>query len=481
MLRQRAADLEGQNELLCMPVVITASTRASASSLRNTASGQSRVKDVHLRPLTDMQMQAVIQSLAKRSQHCPEVPSSLPPQLLLLLQLVGGNPRMLCQTLCLLAGSTVVHNEEFPAGRAHCWRWLQGDFNLVQVVEGLCNTTLKDTWDSWVGADPIKVNLLNQLVAHCVCRMPISWQQLVPGSQAAGAPTTWQDMENDGPAYIGEPGECGDSGEQCFAKGIVPDASCALACLEAGHSLSPLLCCKSAVHLPESCRALRPLSAAVKAKGVPVLTGTFGRYCRHQDQTVLPHRQGKLSGCCCFWHIRHVASACLYCVTRTDRSPYSSKIKFPSDQAFKVICPIAESCCVAGSRPFLSMAKGIIALQKLRAQAATLKKLVSPCMTSLGQADLQRQMLQHKSTLSWQHSCQNAELLLMLHTVHCQSKTLRRWLNTDSKIFHLHKMGRPLCRGCSPKARGTVPGPNTALQLMVTWVSATGGSPSSCL
>ena len=116
MLRQRAADLEGQNELLCMPVVITASTRASASSLRNTAR-HSRVKDVHLRPLTDMQMQAVIQSLAKRSQHCPEVPSPLPSQLLLLLRLVGGNPRMLCQTLCLLAGSTVVHNEEFPAGQ----------------------------------------------------------------------------------------------------------------------------------------------------------------------------------------------------------------------------------------------------------------------------------------------------------------------------------------------------------------------------
>lgn len=62
-------------------------------------------------------MQAVMVGLAKRSQHCPEIPSSLPPQLLLLLQLVGGNPRMLCQTLCLLAGSTVVHNEQFPAGQ----------------------------------------------------------------------------------------------------------------------------------------------------------------------------------------------------------------------------------------------------------------------------------------------------------------------------------------------------------------------------
>ena len=116
MLRKVAADLEGQNELLCMPVIITASTRASASSLRGTANGESRVKDVHLRPLTDMQMQAVVVSLAKRSKDCLAIPSPLPQKLLLLLQLVGGNPRMLCQTLCLLAGSTVVHNEEFPAG-----------------------------------------------------------------------------------------------------------------------------------------------------------------------------------------------------------------------------------------------------------------------------------------------------------------------------------------------------------------------------
>ncbi|KAL3153769.1 hypothetical protein ABBQ32_013357 [Trebouxia sp. C0010 RCD-2024] len=48
-------------------------------------------------------------------------------------------------------------------------------------------------------------------------------------------------------------------------QGVGPDASSALACLQVGRPLSPLLCCKSAVHLPESCRALRPLSAAVKA------------------------------------------------------------------------------------------------------------------------------------------------------------------------------------------------------------------------
>ncbi|KAL3131043.1 hypothetical protein ABBQ38_008592 [Trebouxia sp. C0009 RCD-2024] len=39
----------------------------------------------------------------------------------------------------------------------------------------------------------------------------------------------------------------------------------------------------------------------------------------------------------------------------------------------------------------------------------------------------------------------------------------RRWLNTDSKIFHLHKMGRPLRRWCSPGARGTVPRPKHSI------------------
>jgi len=131
MLRKRAAELEGNGELLCMPVVITASTRSSASSLQGTASGHSLVKDVHVQPLTEMQMQAVIFDLAKRIKDVPVVPSSLPPQLLLLLQLIGGNPRMLSQALCLLAGSSVLHNEEFPAGWCRC--------DQRQLVEHVCS------------------------------------------------------------------------------------------------------------------------------------------------------------------------------------------------------------------------------------------------------------------------------------------------------------------------------------------------------
>ena len=59
MLRQKAAELEGNGELLCMPVVITASTRSTASSLQGTAHVKPRhAKTVHVRPLSEMQMQA---------------------------------------------------------------------------------------------------------------------------------------------------------------------------------------------------------------------------------------------------------------------------------------------------------------------------------------------------------------------------------------------------------------------------------------
>ena len=92
------------------------------------------------------------------------------------------------------------------AGRPNCCRWLQYDFHLIQIVDGLCNAMSKDKWQGWLASDVLKVNLMNQLVAHCVCRVPITRQQSVPGSDAAGARVTWQDLENDGIAYIFEPG-----------------------------------------------------------------------------------------------------------------------------------------------------------------------------------------------------------------------------------------------------------------------------------
>ena len=93
------------------------------------------------------------------------------------------------------------------AGRANCWKWLQGDFSLVRVVNGLlCKTSLYDIWAAWKAFEFVQVNLLNQLVAHSVCRVPVARQELVPGSEAAGTPTSWQDLEEAGLAFMVPPG-----------------------------------------------------------------------------------------------------------------------------------------------------------------------------------------------------------------------------------------------------------------------------------
>ena len=39
----------------------------------------------------------------------------------------------------------------------------------------------------------------------------------------------------------------------------------------------------------------------------------------------------------------------------------------------------------------------------------------------------------------------------------------RRWLNTDSKIFHVHNMGTPLRRWCKPAARGFAARPRSSI------------------
>ena len=50
-----------------------------------------------------------------------------------------------------------------------------------------------------------------------------------------------------------------------LTQSIAADASSALASLELGDLLLPLLCCKVPVHLSSTCGALRPLSAAVNS------------------------------------------------------------------------------------------------------------------------------------------------------------------------------------------------------------------------
>lgn len=128
----------------CMPVCVIASTRASASSLGGTASRKSRVKDIHLFPLDVSQMQAVISNLVERVAGAPKMPSALPTRATQVLQLIGGNPRMLSQALCSMAGNHAV-TQAFPAGRGN--EQTVGCCNLssghVQQLERLSSISVK--------------------------------------------------------------------------------------------------------------------------------------------------------------------------------------------------------------------------------------------------------------------------------------------------------------------------------------------------
>ena len=59
-------------------------------------------------------------------------------------------------------------------------------------------------WQPWLRGD--KVGLLNQLVAHCVLGLPVRRSAVVPDLSGGLVSVTWQDLENDGLAYIGQPG-----------------------------------------------------------------------------------------------------------------------------------------------------------------------------------------------------------------------------------------------------------------------------------
>lgn len=59
-------------------------------------------------------------------------------------------------------------------------------------------------WRSWLKRD--KVGLLKQLVAHCVLGLPVRRSDVVSDSSGGLVGVTWQDLENDGLAYIGQQG-----------------------------------------------------------------------------------------------------------------------------------------------------------------------------------------------------------------------------------------------------------------------------------
>ncbi len=91
------------------------------------------------------------------------------------------------------------------AGDSRCWQWLQNDCSLSVVVDKIVRAIKASKWQSWLVVN--KVGLLNQLVARCVLGLPVRRsEEVVPDSSGGLVGVTWQDLENDGLAYISQPG-----------------------------------------------------------------------------------------------------------------------------------------------------------------------------------------------------------------------------------------------------------------------------------
>ena len=102
--------------LQCMPVVIATSTKASAVV---PARDGSRVRDLQLRPLTEQEdITGIVQDLLERMGKLSGPSAGLPEQVLMLLRLLGGNPRLLAWALTALSGRNQLAAEEFVVAGA---------------------------------------------------------------------------------------------------------------------------------------------------------------------------------------------------------------------------------------------------------------------------------------------------------------------------------------------------------------------------
>ncbi len=126
-VRLRTEAVKAQAQLQCMPVIITASTRASASTLQNTASGNSKVKDLQLWPLTEQESASVVLDLVQRFGKQDACSAGLPEKVLVLLRLLGGNPRLLVWALVALCGKASLRGEMYTAGTSVESHNLYGD------------------------------------------------------------------------------------------------------------------------------------------------------------------------------------------------------------------------------------------------------------------------------------------------------------------------------------------------------------------
>lgn len=77
------------------------------------------------------------------------------------------------------------------AGHQDCWTWLQGNFHLVQIADGLCNAMSEGKWQGWLSSNPLNVHLMTSLLLTVCVACPLTGSnrcQAVPqlGQQSPG-------------------------------------------------------------------------------------------------------------------------------------------------------------------------------------------------------------------------------------------------------------------------------------------------------
>jgi hypothetical protein len=114
-LRQRAAQMHRDGSLMCMPVLLSASTVAAASSFEGTS--RSKVKDLHLPLLPKERAWSMVREFLGRVPNRPgELPMDCPDKIAQIFDWAGGNPRRIAWGLSAMSGSVPVNEERLLTG-----------------------------------------------------------------------------------------------------------------------------------------------------------------------------------------------------------------------------------------------------------------------------------------------------------------------------------------------------------------------------
>lgn len=117
-LRERAAQMAKDGSLMCMPVLMSASTVAAASSFESTSSGLSKVKDLQVPLLPTHRAWLMVREVLTRVPHRPgDLPLDCPDKVATIFDWAGGMPRKIAWGLSAMSRAVPVDEERLLTGR----------------------------------------------------------------------------------------------------------------------------------------------------------------------------------------------------------------------------------------------------------------------------------------------------------------------------------------------------------------------------